>query len=132
MEEDKIIFANSAQRSNLLDKVGLLIREMKSLQEQIRKSPSVEEVERAKFEAEWDNCWDTYPAITELVDYAFCGSPSTWAIKGLPFREAPRIVKEAIAKFGKELEQEADEQNSLFSHVAFYEWLENYPVETED
>ena len=130
MQEDKIIFANDEQRSDLLGKVNMLVQELESLREQIRRSPTAYEVDRTKIDAEWKDCWDNYPAITDSVDFAFCGS--TWAISSLPFREAPRIVKEAVAKFGKELEQEKDEHNTLDSHDAFNEWLKNYPVETQD
>ena len=131
MQEDEIIFANIEQRSNLLGKVNMLIRELESIREQIRLSPTTYEVERSKFEAEWKYCWETYPAITDLVDYAFCGSDN-WPLKSLPLTEGPRIVKEAVAKFGKELEQEKCEYNNLFHHDEFYKWLENYPVETQD
>lgn len=144
MQEDEIIFANAEQRSNLLGKVNMLIRELQSLREQIRKSPTDPEVRWAKFEAKRKNCWDKYPNISDQVDYALCGS--TWAARNLPYDPFfPRMVEEAIAEFGEELELEIekswirDEAGEIQGtaplnkmHMAYLDWLEKYPVETQD
>lgn len=140
-EEDEIIFANAEQRSNLLGKVNMLIRELETLYEQIRKSPTDSEVRQAKFEAKRKNCWDKYPNVSDQVDYALCGS--TWAARNLPYDPFfPRMVEEAIAEFGEELEleiekswirDEAGEIQGTASmtkmHIAYLDWLENYQHE---
>jgi len=141
---DEVIFANDEQRLHLLGKVNMLKRELEKLGEQIRKSPTAKEVKMAEFEAERKNCWDTYPNISDGVDYALCGSPSTWQIRYLSYDPFFTIlVKEAIAEFGEELEQEIenslirDEAGDIQSqidmtdkHKGFLNWLENYPSET--
>lgn len=139
-EEEGIHIRNPDEKSKLLKTVNALLRSVEELRQQISGPPTVYELIRAKIDAEIDLLWVTHPQISHWVDYALCGSD--WAIRGLPYREFPRIFKEAIAKFGEELEQEIesslirDEAGEIQSqgdltdkHEEFLSWLENYPHE---
>ena len=84
-------------------------------------------------ESETDLAWAKYPDICFWVDFALCGQMrGESAIRKLPLSELPKIVNEAIAMFGEELEQEIKNSRGSVDytdkHKAFLSWLETYPV----
>lgn len=91
-----------------------------------------DELLRAKIEAETELAWAKYPEVSHWVDFALCGQMPEAAIRELPLSELPKIVNEAIAMFGEELEEEIKDTRSSVDytdkHKAFLGWLETYPV----
>lgn len=86
------------------------------------KKASTEEL----LESETELAWAKYPEVSHWVDFALCGQMGEeTAIRELPLSELPKIVNQAIAMFGEELEQEIKDAGT---HKAFLGWLETYPV----
>ena len=136
-KKEGIHIRNPDEKSKLLETVNALLRSVEELRWQIEGPPTVYELIRAKIDAEIDSAWEKYPRIAYEVDFALCGSD--WAISELPLKELPKIVEEAVAKFGEELEQEIesslirDEAGEIQSqgdlidkHEEFRIWLKNY------
>ena len=132
-------FKTPEDKQKMYNRIKQSIRHMEELAAEVAGIPTLSEIIRDRIELDIDNAWEKYPRIAYEVDFALCGSD--WAISELPLKELPKIVEEAVAKYGEELEQEIDsslirdEDGEIQSqgdmtgkHLAFLGWLKSYPV----